>query len=97
MSEPTLAEVVRRLEENTSQLRDIVAEMRSDRAALAATYVRKDVYDEARRADQRDLADLEERVDKWEQFRRQVLAGASVSLVTALIGIVVYISGIKGG
>lgn len=41
---PTLGEVLRRLDAVTQQMSNLAIEMKEDRAALAATYVRRDVY-----------------------------------------------------
>ena len=41
---PTLGEVLRRLDDVSRQLVDLTREIKEDRAASAATYVRRDVY-----------------------------------------------------
>lgn len=42
--EPTLGEVLRRLEQVASELAKVTEQLRTDRVEAAATYVRKDVY-----------------------------------------------------
>jgi hypothetical protein len=56
--EPTLGEVLRRLEEVSRQMIELARELKEDRAANAATFVRQDVYIAQRLADQSTVADL---------------------------------------
>ncbi|HET7303639.1 MAG TPA: hypothetical protein VFJ12_03685 [Segeticoccus sp.] len=57
--EPTLGEVMRRLDETSRQLADLAGQMREDRNHAAATYVRQDVYVAQRQADHAVVADLQ--------------------------------------
>lgn len=93
-SEPTLGEVLRRLDEVAKQMADMASQMREDRLQTAATYVRQDVYIAQRQADQAVVADLngEVRSVKDERkadqaSRRQIwlsLGIAALSTVTAI-------------
>ena len=56
--EPTLGEVIRRLEAISGQLTEVVREIKEDRAQAAATFVRQDVYQAQRIADQAVTADV---------------------------------------
>lgn len=55
--EPTLSEVMRRLDETSRQIADLAAQMREDHRHAAQTYVRQDVYLAQRQADQAVMAD----------------------------------------
>lgn len=58
INEPTLGEVLRRLDEVSRQLIDIVREIKEDRVDAAKTYVRQDVYIAERQASNAVVADL---------------------------------------
>lgn len=62
--EPTLGEVVRRLDEVSRQLASVVHDIKDDRSQNAATYVRQDVYVAQRQADLAVSADLHGDVTK---------------------------------
>lgn len=57
-SEPTMGEVIRRLEAISKQLTEVVREIKEDRTQNAATFVRQDVYQAQRIADQAVTADV---------------------------------------
>lgn len=57
-NEPTLGEVLRRLDEVSRQMSEMAREMKADRADAAKTYVRQDVYMAERHASQSIVADL---------------------------------------
>jgi hypothetical protein len=59
VDEPTLGEVMRRLEETSRQLAGIADRMREDRSDAAKTYVRQDVYLAQRQADHAVVSDLQ--------------------------------------
>ena len=92
--EPTLGEVMRRLDEVAKQLGRMANEMREDRQQNAATFVRQDVYIAQRHADQAVVADLHGDIrtvkDERKQdqaSRRQIwlsLGIAALSTVTAI-------------
>lgn len=90
--EPSMAEVLRRLEELTSAMKDIPAEMRKDREAAAAIYVRTDLHDAQMRTLQREVDDIDERLDKADAFKRQIYSGASVFAIGILITMVLAFS-----
>lgn len=56
--QPTPAEIMRRLDEAIRQITDLAAQMREDRQAAAATYVRQDVYTSDRRLVDATIADV---------------------------------------
>lgn len=58
INEPTLGEVLRRLDDVVKQLGDISREIKEDRAVAAGTYVRQDVYMAERAAQSAVVADL---------------------------------------
>lgn len=59
VDEPTLGEVMRRLDETARQLSEIARQMRDDRVHAAQTYVRQDVYLAQRQADHAVVSDLQ--------------------------------------
>ena len=63
-SEPTLGEVLRRLDDVSRQMTELAREMKADRAEAAATYVRQDVYVAQRQAMEAMVADLHGDVKK---------------------------------
>lgn len=88
--EPTLGEVMRRLDAVSRTLGDIAQQMREDRQHAAATYVRRDVFDEARRADQSAVREVAKDLDTMEvdrkknaDFRRQM----GLALAVCVLGI----------
>ena len=74
LSEPTLNEVVRRFEEATQRLSgemaDLTRELREERRVTEATYLRKDVYEAHRAANERELSDLRDGVDELTEQRK---------------------------
>jgi hypothetical protein len=96
--EPTMGEVLRRLDEVSRQLLDLAAQMREDRDKAAATFVRQDVYQAQRIADQAVVADLNgdiRAVNKAREsdagFRRQVWLTMGALAITTLVTIVIAI------
>lgn len=95
--EPTLGEVMRRLEETSRQLADLAAQMRDDRAHAAQTYVRQDVYLAQRQADHAVVADLQgdikavdTKVDSTETARRANVKwaiGTGIALAAVLVAL----------
>lgn len=57
--EPTMGEVIRRLDAIALQLTEVVRELKEDRAHNARTYVPREVYMAQRLADQAVVADLQ--------------------------------------
>lgn len=58
IDEPTLGEVLRRIDSLTQQVTQLVTELKQDRADAARTYVRQDVYMANRTAEAAVVADL---------------------------------------
>lgn len=99
MTEPwSNAEIMRRLEEITTSQKEMLREMREDRALMAATYVRQDVYDSRHthlrhelEAKIKDIADdvaddrrrEEKREDRWKQMQFTVGGSLLLMLITA--------------
>ena len=103
MSEPwSNAEIMRRLEEITTSQKEMLREMREDRALMAQTYVRQDVYDSRHThlrtevmAAVKDVADdvaddrrkEEKRDDRWKQMQFTVGGSLLLMLVSAAFAI----------
>ncbi|CAI9417412.1 hypothetical protein [Nocardioides sp. T2.26MG-1] len=58
IEEPTLGEVLRRIDSLTVQVTNLVAELKEDRLAAAKTYMRQDVYLVERQAIEANLSDV---------------------------------------
>lgn len=75
----TLGEVVRRLEEVSRQLTELVAN-------LNTTYVRKDVYEVQQKVDEETMkelrVDLDAIVEQQRQNRRLALSGVALPILT---------------
>lgn len=103
MSEPTLGEVVRRLEDVVRQVADVAAQLSSDRRDAAQTYVNRETY----RADQRltdsrlaaivkDVGELDDAREKdiaWRRVSSFNLAITSAGwLVTIALALFMYLT-----
>lgn len=101
MSEPSLAEVLRRLDETNKQLADLVQQMRADRVEAAATYLRRDVYTAEAAAFNRRVGDLEadqaNREKSAGETRRQLLFVVLASFLPSLGTLIVVLSRLSGG
>ncbi|MCW2674777.1 MAG: hypothetical protein JWP14_3366 [Frankiales bacterium] len=78
----TLGEVVRRLEEVSRQLTELVA-------SLNTTYLRKDVYEVRQKVDEETMkelrVDLDSIVEQQRQNRRLALSGIVLPILTAVV------------
>ena len=93
--EPTLGELVRRLADITTQLSAISTQLRTD-------FVRKETFDEIRKADRAafeairgDIRDLEtDRADdqKWRRTASVTVAVAAVGWLLTIIGLVLAVA-----
>ena len=97
MTEPTVAELVRRLDESSRQIRDLLEELRRDRATYEQIFVRRDVYEAHRTQDVSAVEDIEERMRAAEAFRRQIMAGAAVQVIGVVIALALLVAGVRGG
>ncbi|MDN7120313.1 hypothetical protein INN71_02790 [Nocardioides sp. ChNu-153] len=99
---PSNGELVRRFEDATTrltkQLEALTTEIREDRAEASRTYVRRDVYDAERRADEAARNDVAKDVKKLEDkdaaatgFRRQMLVSGAVMVISVLVSIVLNV------
>lgn len=92
MSEPTLGEVMRRLDDTARTLRDHAAALAADRAYAAQTYVLQKVYEVSTNALQDDIDDLRKARDAEQNFRRQALLGAAFLAITTVVSIALAIA-----
>lgn len=101
MSDPTPAELVRRIE-------DVAKAMERLTSTLEQSYVRKDVYDAQRRGDNAslrseikdvtdDVRELKTRTERSDAFRRQIIAGIAVSFIGTLFTLFLTLNYVKGG
>lgn len=58
IEEPTLGEVLRRIDALTQQVTNLVAELKDDRLAAERTYMRQDVYLRERQAIEQNISDV---------------------------------------
>ncbi len=96
MSEPTLGEVLRRLDEVSRQMTLLAGEMRAERAENAQTYLRRDVFEARDKATLQRLEDVErDNADKEkaaELFRRQIIVGLILAAVPAVLAMVLAVN-----
>jgi hypothetical protein len=96
VTDPTIAEVVRRLDDVTRSVERVAA-------TLESSYVRREVYEakhEALRSWARqefndvrgDITRIEEARKADQAFRRQIMAGASIGLILLLVNLVLATS-----
>lgn len=103
--EPTLGEVMRRLDETSKQLAELAGQMREDRNHAAQTYVRQDVYLAQRQADQAVVADLQGDVSRVEHHantiedkrRANVRWAVGIALTVAALIVAVVSVLVQGG
>lgn len=84
MTDPTLGEVMRRLDETATDLAAVAADMKAERERTEKVYVRHDVWTEARRADRAEIAQLKKSMDDDAKWRRQVLLGLGLTALSSL-------------
>lgn len=89
MSEPTLGELVRRVEDIARLQQQMLSDLRRDRDEWANTFVRKDVYESGIK---RDVELLNSRLDKQDSFRKQIITGVSVGAIMLMINLMFAIS-----
>lgn len=99
MSEPTMGELMRRVEDLVRQITDVSNKMREDRIHAEATFVRRDVYDANRAAEalrdldaQKDLDELTRHREADAQWRRQIMLAVAVLAITTLVTVAIAIS-----
>lgn len=103
-NEPTMGEVMRRLDDVSRQMTELAREMKEDRAAASATFVRQDVYIAQRQADQAVAADtasdvraLRLEVETAESKRvaavRWAIGAVLVPIALALLALIVSLRG----
>lgn len=92
MTEPTLGEVLRRLNEVSATMQDMAQRLERERVENAVTFVRKDVYDARHVILTERVKGLEQDADDREKaaeaFRRQVLVvviGVALPAFLALV------------
>jgi predicted proteasome-type protease len=95
-SEPTLGEVLRRLDEVSRQLQAMAIKLDTDRVENANVYLRKDVYEArhvalSRRMDEVE-ADAAQKERDAESFRRQIIVGLVLAGVPAVLAMVLAIN-----
>jgi len=96
VSEPTLGEVLRRLDAVSTTMVNLAAEMRQDRMDTAKTYVRKDVYDRDHKTQTDDIEDLQiynkDREKRDADTRRQLVFLLLGIAVPAILGLLLAVN-----
>ena len=99
--EPTMGEVIRRLDAIAAQLTEVVKEIKDDRAQNAATFVRQDVYHANRKADQAVVANLNQDIGGLQAdrkadaaWRRQSNLTLAVLAISSLVSIALALTGL---
>jgi hypothetical protein len=96
VNEPTLHEVVRRLDDVAHQITNLVTKIDNDRRRDADTYVNRDVYREYQRlvdatfkSISDDIGDLEKARDTDQAWRRQVALALALSVGSSLVTVAI--------
>ena len=109
MSEPpTNAELGRRMDLLSEQIQALIVEIRSDRAIVDNTYVRKDVWSaqhEALKRDIREVADdledqkkmQQDKEKSWRNLRNQMIGGLILLAIPSLVSALIAINGFVAG
>jgi hypothetical protein len=99
--QPSLGEVMRRLDEITKRFEDTVRDVREFRSWAERLYVPRGEWIEGRRADQevvrgvsREVEDLTTRAERDGTFRRQVLLALSVAAFSAIVSVSIAVAGL---
>jgi hypothetical protein len=94
-----MGELMRRVEELVRQITDVSNKMREDRIHAEATFVRRDVYDANRAAEDRrnieaskDVDDLNRHREADAQWRRQIMLAIAVLAITTLVTVAIAVS-----
>lgn len=96
MSEPTLGEVLRRLDEVARQMTTLSLQLVEDRREAAATFVRRDVYEARTESLTRDVSDLKADADAKEktaaETRRQFVFLVLGIAIPAILGLLLAVT-----
>lgn len=94
-----MGELMRRVEDLVRQITDVSNKIREDRLHAEATFVRRDVYDANRFADDRrnlesakDVDELNRHREADAQWRRQVMLAIAVLAITTLVTVAIAVS-----
>lgn len=94
--EPSLGEVLRRLEDVSRQLASLASQMAEDRREAAVTFVRQDVYSSQQQGIERRVGDLERDVELKEktaaETRRQFVFLCLGIAIPAILGLLLAIN-----
>jgi hypothetical protein len=104
-SQPTLGEVMRRLDDTSSQLARLADQMRTDRDRADMRFVPRGEWVEGRRADQgriaeteKDVVEIKGKETAREQadttWRRQILLAFAVAAFSGIVSVAVAIAGL---
>lgn len=91
MSEPTLGEVMRRLDEAVKQNAETARKVEHSQALADQKYVTYLLHQEQIQAIRKDIVDLEKAREADGTFRRQVLLGLAVAIAGTLGSLVVAV------
>lgn len=99
MTDATPAEIMRRLDDVSRQLVDVVSQLREDRMAAAKLYVTREVHTLSRERDNaareevaKDVFELKTENKRNSDFKRQVILGSAFLAATSLVTMSVAIS-----
>jgi hypothetical protein len=87
--EPTLGEIMRRLDDLTSEVKQI-------NTNIGETYVRRDVYSSDSARIQQAMETITDRVEKMESRSEWVVRTVGALIITAIVGGSIYVGQIIG-
>ena len=95
--QPTLGEIIRRLDETSRRLDDVTARVEAQQQRMEDRYVAKGEYMSDRRGDERRFSEIEDDLEKASAFRRQVGAGVLIAVFGFVAQAVITITVLRGG
>lgn len=100
--EPTLGEVVRRLDQVTSQLAGIAERLERRETYIEENFVRRSVWHEARKADQAMAANLAQDIGALQEtdktdaaWRRQVMLTLAAVAIASIVSIALAVVNLR--
>jgi uncharacterized membrane protein len=93
--QPSIAELIRRLAELSTQIAGLTGEIKDDRRSSEQKYLSRETYQVIREADDRRFKELEGDQKSQADFRRQILAGLVLLFCSSALAIFLALTGLK--
>jgi hypothetical protein len=100
MTEPTLAETLRRMENIastlTTRMSELAVDLKETRSYADVTYARRETVLAWREADRSDIEEVKRARETDAAFRRQMLLGLGTTTIIALVSIILGVVSFLG-